>query len=87
MVELRKVENMRLQQHGRGRVELAADVEQVLQKVRLGQLFLVVFVHELLLYLALFHDLRPNSEHIVSAARGAPFGALIVRVYRKFCKK
>ena len=33
MVELGKVEDMRFQQNGRGHVELAADVEEILQKV------------------------------------------------------
>ena len=87
MVELRKVEDVRFQQHGRGGIQLAADVEQVLQKMRIGQLFFVVFVHELPLYFALFHDLRPDFEHIFFAARGAPFRCFLFRVYRKFRKK
>ena len=46
VVELREVENMRLGKHGRGDIQLVTNVRQVLEKVRIGQLF-GVLVYEL----------------------------------------
>ena len=63
MVEFGKVEDMRFQQNGRRGVQFAADIEQVLQKVRIGEFFLIIFVNELPLDLSVFHDFCPDFEH------------------------
>lgn len=71
MVELREAEDVAFQQHGRGNVQLAADIEEVLQKVRIGELFFV-FVHELLHDLAVFYRLCPYFEHSRALRRKFP---------------
>ena len=59
VVEFCKVEDMRFQQDGRGNVHLVADVEKVVQKMRIGELFFV-FVYQLPLDFSVFYRLCPN---------------------------
>lgn len=40
MIEFRKVENMRLQQHGRGDIQLVADVREIVEKAGIRETFL-----------------------------------------------
>ena len=68
VVEFREVEDVRFQKDGRGDVQFVADVEKVVHKMRIGQLF-GVFVYELPLYFSVFHDFCPDLRHVASVPR------------------
>ena len=46
VVEFREIENVRFRQHGRGNIQLLANFREVIEKMRVGQFF-VLFVYEL----------------------------------------
>ena len=48
MVKFRKIKHVRFRQYGRGRVQLAANIHQILKKSGIGEFF-VLFVNELFL--------------------------------------
>ena len=72
VVELGVIEDARLEQHGRGHVQLVADLRKIGKKVRIGEL-LFALVGELSDDAALFDDLCPDAEH--------------ANIIRKFFKK
>jgi hypothetical protein len=61
VIEFRKIKNMRFRQHGRGDIQRLANVRQILEKVGIGQLFLV-FIYKLLADSSVRHKFRPNSH-------------------------
>ena len=61
VIEFRKVENVRFCQNGRGNIQLVTNIRQIIEKVRIRQLFLI-FIYELFTDSAVRHQLCPNSH-------------------------
>ena len=61
VIELGKIENMRFRQYGSGDIQLAANINQIIQKMRIRQPF-GVFVYELFADFSVRHQLCPNSH-------------------------
>ena len=61
VVELGEVKNMRFGKHGRRDIQRVANFRQILEKMRVSQLF-GVFVYELFTDSAVRHQLCPNSH-------------------------
>ena len=63
VIEFGEVEDVGFEQDGGRSVEFAADICEVIKKMRIGKFFLVVFVDELLGDLSFAYDFSPDPEH------------------------
>ena len=61
MIELRKIENMRFRQYGRGNIQQLTNIRQVVVKMGIRQLF-GVFIYDLLADFSVRHQFSPNSH-------------------------
>ncbi len=62
VVELGKIENMRLGQHGGGNIERQTNFRQIVKKTGISQPF-VFLVNEILFYMSVRHKFRPNTHN------------------------
>ena len=61
MIELRKIENMRFRQYGRGNIQQLTNIRQVVVKMGIRQLF-GVFIYDLFTDFSIRHQFSPNSH-------------------------
>jgi hypothetical protein len=61
VIELRKIENMRFRQYGRGNIQQLTNIRQVVVKMGIRQLF-GVFIYDLFTDFSFRHQFSPNSH-------------------------
>ena len=61
VIEFCKIKNMRFRQHGRGNIQLVADLREVIEKMRIGQFF-GIFIYVLFADSSVRHQFSPNSH-------------------------
>ena len=61
VIELRKIENMRFRQNGRGNIQLVANIRQIIEKVGIRKFF-GVLVYKLFTDFSVRHQFSPNSH-------------------------
>ena len=61
VIEFCEIKNMRFRKHGRGDIQIVANIHQIIEKVRIGKLF-AVFVYVLFTDSPVCDQLCPNSH-------------------------
>ena len=61
VIELRKIENMRLCQYGGGNIQLVTNIRQIIKKVGIGEPFRVL-IYKLFTDFSIRHQFSPNSH-------------------------
>lgn len=61
VIEFRKIKNMRFRKHGGGDIQLVANIDKIIEKLRIGE-FPFDFIYELFADFSVCNQFSPNSH-------------------------